>query len=316
MRRVGERAASAKEMFLQVGKRVAMGPVLDLAAQVAFYAVLALAPFLVVLTSIAAYLPSPGTVDRLLSRMRSFMPTQAFELVSSVVADVVSSRSAALLTFGLLTALWSASRAANAMRMALNDAFGAEDGRSWVRRQVVAILVTLAGAVLLLLSVVAAVVGSGLVEDVARLLGFEPGAQPAVWGAVRWPIAVVSLVAVAALCFRVLPDTRPRARAVWLGAAVATVLFLLSSRLFSFYTENFADFGVTYGSLTGGVLLLLWAWLSAASFIVGGEVVAAMPGARPRRPPPSPPAGGEGRGEEANPAVPSPLRSTSSDGSP
>lgn len=282
-RPVEEPDISLKGLVLRVGRRVLVGPVLDLAAQVAFYAVLALAPFLVVLTSLAAFLPSPDSVSRLLSRLRGFMPTEAFELVQRVVADVVERRSATLLTVGLLTAVWSASRAANALGLALNDAHGLTDGRSWVRRQLVAIVITLEGAGLLLLSVVAALAGASLVEDAAGVLGLELGARTAVWGVLRWPIAVVSLVAVAALSFRVLPDTRPRPKAVWLGAAVATVLFLVSSRLFAFYAEHFADFGVTYGSLTGGVLLLLWAWLSAVAFIVGGEVVAAFPGARPRR---------------------------------
>ena len=142
------------------------------------------------------------------------------------------------------------------------------------------------GAVLLLASVVASLVGVGLVERVADAVRVDAGTEASVWGLIRWPMAVGSLGALAALAYRVLPDTRPRAKAIWLGALVATALFLASSRLFSFYAENFADFGVTYGSLTGGVVLLLWSWLSAISFIVGGEVTAALPGLRPRRPSP------------------------------
>jgi membrane protein len=272
-----------RALLVRVGKRVVLGPVLDQAAQLAFYAVLALAPFLVVATSLAGFVPSAGGVERLLSRAEGFMPTEAFQQVSRVVHDVVDSRSATLLTVGLVTALWSASRAANALRSALNSAHGVKDGRTFVRRQVIAIGFTVGGAALLLASVVASLLGAGVVERLGAALGLKVGAEAEVWGIIRWPVAVASLAALAALAYRVLPDTRPRAGPVWWGASVATALFLASSRLFSLYAERFADFGLTYGSLTGAVVLLLWSWLSAIAFIVGGEVTAALPEARPRR---------------------------------
>lgn len=273
-----------RAVMTRVARRVFSGPVLDFAAQLAFYAVLALAPFLVVLTSLAGFLPSATAVEHLLTRARGFMPPDGFKLVSQVVHDLVDSRSATLFTVGLLTALWSASRVADALRTALNSANGLEEGRSFLRRQAIAIGFTVGGAVLLLASVVASLVGAGLVERVAGAMEIDGGTEASVWGLIRWPMAVGSIGALAALAYRVLPDTRPRAGATWLGALVATALFLASSRVFSFYAESFADFGPTYGALTGGVVLLLWSWLSAISFIVGGEVTAALPGSRPRRP--------------------------------
>ena len=277
-------STSAGEVVRRVMRRVVYGPVFDTAAQVAFYAVLALAPFLVVLTSLAAFVPSADTVDRLLRRAQAFMPPEAFSLVARVVRDVVDSRSAALVTVSVATALWSASRAANALRKALNAAHGLEDGRSWVRQQLIAVAVTVGGAALLVASVLATLVGTRAVEAVAQGLGVDASDQVQAWGVIRWPLAVLSVAALAAVAYRVLPDTRPRPGATWLGAATATLLFLASGLGFSTYAQHFGNFGVTYGSLAGGVVLLLWAWLSAIAFIVGGEVTAAVPGARPRRP--------------------------------
>lgn len=270
-------------MLQRVGERVVVGPVLDRAAQLAFYAVLALAPFLVVLTSLAGFLPSADTVEWLLSRAEGLMPAEAFRLVSQVVQDVVQSRSATLFTLGLLTALWSASRAANVLRAALNSAHDLVEGRSYLRRQLLAVAFTVGGAALLLSSVVASVVGADLVERIASAVHVDAVREARLWGLVRWPMASSGLVVLAALAYRVLPDTRPRAGPAWGGALVASALFLASSRLFSWYAAHVVDFGPTYGSLTGGVVLLLWTWLSAIAFIVGGEVTAALPGARPRR---------------------------------
>lgn len=272
-----------KDVVLRVGSRVLVGPVFEHAAQLAFYGVLALAPFVVVLTSLAGF-ASDNAIDRLLGRAESLMPTDAFQIVSQVVEDVVSSRSATLLTVGLLTAVWSASRAADAFRSALNSAFELErDGRSYVRRQFNAIVFTLTGAVLLVVSMLGSVITAGVIEELASAIGVNGIEEARLWGLLRWPLTIGCLVVLAAQAYRVLPDVKPRKGAAWLGALVATALFLASSRIFAFYAERFGDFGPTYGSLAGAVVLLLWSWLSAASFIIGGEVTASLPGARPRR---------------------------------
>ena len=272
-----------RRVVSQVAQRVFFGHALERATQLAFYAVLALAPFLVVLTSLAGFLPSQDTVQWLLERARELMPQEAYALVSQVMKDVVGSRSATLFTLGIVTALWSASRAADALRAALNSAWALKDGRSYVRRQLLAMGFTIGGAVLLLAAVVASVVGAGVVEHLAHFFGLDEARSVQAWRLLRWPIAVGCLVVLAALAYRVLPDTRPRPLPTWVGALVATGLFLASARLFSLYTERFATYGPTYGALAGGVVLLLWSWLSAIAFIVGGEVTAAFPGSRPRR---------------------------------
>jgi membrane protein len=272
-----------RELFMRVGERVVFGPVFERAAQLAFFAVLALTPFLVVLTSLAGFVPSDATVERLLSRAQDLMPEEAYTLVSQVVEDVVGSRSATLLTVGLLTALWSASRAADALRNALNAAHDLQrDGRSYVRRQFLAIGFTVGGALLLLVSVVASVLGADVIRELSRAVGVNAMEEARLWSLVRWPLAISCLVVLAAIAYRVLPDVVPRMGAAWWGALVFTLLFLVSSRLFALYAERFAEFGPTYGALAGGVVLLLWSWLSAISFIIGGEVTAAFPGARPR----------------------------------
>ena len=263
--------------------RVVKGPVLDEAAQLAFYAVLALVPFLVVLSSLATLIPEPETVQRLMRRAHFFMPPGAFELVSNVVEDLLKQSNATLLTFGALTAVWSASRAANAFRSTLNLSFAVEEGRSWLRQQGVAVVVTVAGALLLLLSVTATLLGEEALQHITTALGLEMGPRSHLWLGVRLPLSFLSVVLLTAMVYRVLPDASPRAGAVFIGALTATLLFVLISRVFTFYVAKFSSFGATYGSLTGLIALLLWGWLSAIAFVVGGEVVAAMPGVRARR---------------------------------
>lgn len=277
-----EAAPSPRQVVARVWRRLAHGTLLDSAAQTAFFAALALAPFLVVLSWLAAFVPRPGTVQRLLGRAGAMMPDDAYRLVHQVVDDVQSGRSTGLFTLSVATALWSASRAANSLRKGLNASHGVEEGRSWPRQQLVSVLVTAGTAALLLGSAVVTVGGGRVLYAAARAFDVDPGGLR-LWGLLRWPLAVTGVLGLTALAYRALPDTRPRAHAVWAGAATATALFVAGGVGFSFWVESFGNYGAAYGSLAGVVVLLLWLWLMSAVILVGGEVTAAFPGARPRR---------------------------------
>ncbi len=273
-----------RRVLRRLYEQVLLGPSLDQAAQLAFYAVLALAPFLLVVTSLATIIPEATTVFRMLGRARAFLPPAAFELIEAVITDLIGRRSGTFLTFGLAAAVWSASRAANSLRVTLNAQFGLKEGRPWLRQQALAIIITIFGAILLLGSAGALLLSSSAIEWFSDALQIPTGARTAVWLLVRWPVIFVCLMLLAALAFRALPDARASPGPVFAGAAVTTLIFFAASWIFTWYATHVSDFGPTYGALTGGVVLLLWTWLTAIAFVVGGEVVATFP-ARPRRAP-------------------------------
>jgi membrane protein len=83
--------------------------------------------------------------------------------------------------------------------------------------------------------------------------------------------------------YRYGPDARQRFRSVVVGAALAVVLWAISSVGFSIYLANFADYGVTYGSLGAAVGLLFYLYLSASVVLLGAEINAAIYHAVPDR---------------------------------
>lgn len=274
--------AVLKRILHRLYERVILGPVLDQAAQLGFYAVLALAPFLLVLTSLATIVPEASTVFGLLGRARLFLPDEAYELIASVVKDLLERRSGNFLTFGLLIALWSASRAANSLRGTLNAQHGLVDGRPWLRQQALAIGITVAGAILLLVSAGVILLGSNLTASIAGHIGFSQGIRSTIWSVIRWPVVGGCLTVLAAISFRTLPDIKAKLWPMLGGSVVTALIFIAATQILVFYGKLVSGFGPTYGALAGGVALLLWCWLSAIAFVVGGEVVATFP-ARPRK---------------------------------
>jgi membrane protein len=96
------------------------------------------------------------------------------------------------------------------------------------------------------------------------------------WGWLRFPVALFLLAVVLSVVYRFGPDVEQRLRSVVIGAALAVVLWAICSVGFSFYLANFADYGVTYGSLGAAVGLLLYLDLSASVVLLGAEVNAAI----------------------------------------
>ena len=96
------------------------------------------------------------------------------------------------------------------------------------------------------------------------------------WAWLRFPVALSLLAVVLSVVYRYGPDARQRFRSVVVGAALAVVLWAISSVGFSIYLANFANYGVTYGSLGAAVGLLFYLYLSASVVLLGAEVNAAI----------------------------------------
>ena len=162
--------------------------VTECAAQLAFYFLFALFPFLFFLVTLAAYLPfAPGAVDAMLERLGPLMPAEAWQRGAGTTSSR-SSRTAspASITLGLLVALWTASRGVDAFRRALNLAYDVPEYRPLWKTQGLAILMTVAGSLLIPLAFALFLLGGQVGEWIAGRLHFLNVYQ-AVWSWLRWP---------------------------------------------------------------------------------------------------------------------------------
>ena len=91
------------------------------------------------------------------------------------------------------------------------------------------------------------------------------------WTAIRWLIATLTSIAVIALIYHnAVPRTQPW-HSVLPGATLATVLWFLSTALFGWYLQNYADYSIIYGSLGVAIALLIWMYLISLVVLVGAE---------------------------------------------
>ena len=255
---------------------------LGLAAQLAFYFFLSLFPALLFLVALVGYLPLEDTLARMLTTLGSVAPGAVVSLLRTQLEEITQGTHVGLLTLGIAGAIWSSSAAMLSLINALNHAYEVEERRSWWKQRLVAILLTVAAAVFIVLSLVLVLAGPGVAAWVAGWFGLTPVFARA-WAVARWPLMLGLVVFGVDLVYRFGPNRRGRGAWVTPGALVATGLWILSSFAFKFYVANLAQFNATYGAIGGVVVVLLWCYVSGLAILVGAE----LNGVIEQAPPPS-----------------------------
>jgi len=278
---------------VQVGKRV-VGNYLEhrmgtYAAALAYRGLFALFPFMLLLVVLLGTFGPPDAVDRIVAEIKAQSTEQVPEQLEPVVEqgreqieplEDMARRAerrteGGLLLFAVAVALWSVSALASNLADAFNNAYGLTERRPWWKVQAL----SLASGPLLALAVIVAVVlmltGSRVVEGVAEAFGMRALVVP-LWAWLRFPLALVLLWGVLSVVYRHSPAVTLRWRSVMLGAALAVLAWAVASVGFSIYLANFADFGVTYGSIGAAVGLLVYLNLSASIVLSGAELNVAL----------------------------------------
>jgi membrane protein len=242
-----------------------------LAGGCAFWATLALFPAISMLVSFYGLLFDPGTVEPQLAQLRPLLPPAAFALIEQRVQTLVSHGGTTLgLSLGVSTALalWSASTGTKSMLSALNLVYGLPERRGFLVFQASGVLLTL-------FAIVAAVLGLAIMLALPVAIGFVglSAHSQLLAHAGAYAILVAFVLLTIALLYHIGPSQhRPRWRWVTPGSLLATVLWLLTSVLFSAYVAHLAQYDATYGPLGAIAGVMMWFWVSAYVVLAGAEL--------------------------------------------
>ncbi len=246
----------------------------DLAAALTYYAVLALFPAAIALTSLLSLVgQGPSAVNEVLAILDKLGGASMVDSIREPLIELSSSQTAGMaLVLGLAGALWSASGYVGAFGRAMNRVYEIDEGRPiWKLRPanlvLTIVLVVLAAAVLLAL-----VLTGPVAEAVGNAIGLGSTAVLA-WQVAKWPVLLGVVVVIVALLYYATPNVKqPKFRWVSVGALLAIVTWILLSVAFGFYVANFSSYDKTYGALGGGIAFLLWLWLTNLALLFGAEL--------------------------------------------
>ena len=270
---------SWSELLKRTWKEFNEDDCLGLAAQLAYYLLLALVPAMVFLLALMSFFPAQS-IRETLDSASAVAPREMMDIIRDQMSNIANGDNGGLLTFGLLMALWSSSAAVVAITNALNRAYDIEEGRPWWKVRLTAIALTIGLAAFIIVAFGLVLAGPALAERLAATTGLG-AAFEWTWKILQWPI-VFALVAIAiALLNYFGPDADQDWTWVSPGAVVATALWLIASLAFKIYVANFANYGESYGSLGGVIVLMLWFYISGLAILAGAEMNAEIEHASP-----------------------------------
>lgn len=263
----GDWLAVAKSTLAQTGE----DRVTSVAGGVTFFGLLSLFPAITAFVSLYGLYADPATIEAHLALLDDLLPESSLQIIRDQVVSIASASSGALSVAGvvaLLVAFWSANGGMKALLSALNVAFFQRETRSFVRLNLVAMVFTLSGLVIIALML-------GVIAVVPIMLQM----LPITWGSellvtlIRWPIMFGVLVLALAAIYRWGPAA-PYSRWRWIspGAVFAAIALVITSMLFSWYAASFGNYNETYGSLGAVIALMTWLWLNAMIVLVGAEI--------------------------------------------
>jgi membrane protein len=263
------------DILVRVKNQVSEDHVSIVAAGVALYGFLAVFPALAALVSIYGLLMDPGSVQSQMQSLETLMPSSAANVINNELQRVFQQDRGILgwtAAGSVLIAFWSASKAIKALFDSMNIAYDEDEERGFLKLNAIALLLTL-GAILFVVVFLALTVG---VPALLANISFG-GVLGQVLDLARWPFLAVTVMVGLALLYRYGPS-RANVRWRWVswGAAVATVIWLVGSYLFSLYVSHFGNYTATYGSLGAVVILITWFVLGAYAILLGAEVNAEM----------------------------------------
>ncbi|ETT47959.1 YihY/virulence factor BrkB family protein [Paenibacillus sp. FSL P4-0338] len=258
-----------KQLWVKIGADDVQG----IAAQLTYYLILSLFPFLIFIMTLIGY--ANISLEKNIEQLEQIMPAEAISIIEEILQDVSAGRSQTLLSFGMLATLWAASKGINAIIKGLNRAYEIDESRVFWKIRGIALLATLTIGFVVLLSILLLVLGSWLKTQVFLLVDLPYGFQK-LWDLLQYAIPLFVMFIVFTLLYWIAPSRRLALREVMPGALFTTIGWITTSILFSVYVNQFSDFSKTYGSLGGVTVLLIWLYISSFIILAGGEINAVL----------------------------------------
>jgi membrane protein len=272
---------SWKELIKRTIKEVWEDNCLDLAAQLGYYFFLALFPALLFLVAIISFLPISGLLEVITSALTRVAPGEVISIVQDQLLAIAHSKNSGLLTLGMLGTIWSTSSGMNAIITTLNTAYDINEGRPWWKVKAIAVGLTVALAIFIVLAFALVLVGPKAAEFLAAKF-FLGGVFVWTWKILQWPL-VFGLVAFGiAMIYYFAPDAEQKWSWITPGSVLATTLWLIISLAFKFYIANFSSYKASYGTIGGFIVLMLWFYVSSLAVLIGAELNSEIEHASPK----------------------------------
>lgn len=248
-----------------------------IASHIALSALMALFPFLIVITALAGVFGSKDLADRAAEMMLDAWPSQVADALSGEIHNVLTQSHGGTLTIGLVLSIYFASNGVESLRVGLNRAYSVVEQRSWYWLRLESIGYTMVAAVMSLAMAFLIVLGPLILATARRYIPLRVEPNENLFNLLRYGLTILALIGALTILHKWLPAGTRKLRQIMPGIVVTMLASLVSGVMFGKYLERFAsNYVTTYAGLASVMIALVFLYFIAAIFIYGGELNASI----------------------------------------
>lgn len=230
-------------------------------------------PFLIFLMSLLAFLKMD--VGPYLDDMARALPEGIGGILESFATEVLSKRSAGILSGSLLVTLYTTSSGLNALIRGINKAYGERETRGFIAVRLISVALVFLLAAAIILSLVILIFGDAIYNALLKNYAVSP-AMGFVFGAAGYLAVMAILLFAVIFIYKFAACRKITVTGAFPGALVTLVVWVVSSKALNIYVNNFARYSRVYGSIAGIIILMLWLNIISVILLIGGAVNAAI----------------------------------------
>lgn len=263
----------------EVLRRVIVGVLSDgfvHAGNLAYLSLVTLFPFFIAAAAIARLFGQTGEGLRTVDAFLRTVPPSVARVLETPIADVLVARSGSLLWFGGIVGLWTTASFIETIRDILRRAYGVKSVRPFWHYRLWSIALILAALILTLIAFSFQVALIAVEQFMMQAMPFATGATTIV-SVSRIAPAIALYVALYIVFFSLTPRQYRDARyPKWPGAVFTASWWLLVTALLPRFLSTLTNYDLTYGSLAGVMIALIFFFLVGLGLVVGAQLNAAL----------------------------------------
>lgn len=263
-----------KSIFWAFIRRLKRDDISAYAAQIAFFSMLSILPFIVL---VGMFLTQSGIINLQagleLIQQTVNLPAEFVALVETATTGLDGS--IAIFSFNAILVIWSASRLIRSITAGIHMAYRERDNHSLVVRYLLSFLYTILISIGVVLMIILILYGRN-VQNILIGLGADTDVWESIWVFARFVLPVIILFLLFLSLYRILPARKVHFRDVYPGAIFSTVALYAFTILFVLITNLIGDYSAFYGGLSNVVILLFWFWVFGYALMIGMELNAVI----------------------------------------
>jgi membrane protein len=245
----------------------------SIAGYFTYYILLSFFPFLIFIVAVISSTPLINQMQ--IQFNNNFVLSPINILIGDLLKEMTSEKNIGIISFSIVGTIWAASRSILAFMGGVNRIYSQKETRNIFILNIQSIIVTIVFVILLVAIIISGIFGDMLFVHLFKKVGLNY-----VYGNIKYlvntAIPFILLFIVSMYIYKVSPNIKIKFKSILPGALFFSIGGILLSKGFAIYVNNFSNYTMIYGSLTGIIVFLFWLNILSNMLIIGVEINALL----------------------------------------